>query len=134
MFAIMLPEAIAADWERIGDLLAPAIAEDDQRQPADVYRDLMSGDFVLFEVDLQGAKGVIVVEIASPCFWLIYVAGRISGPKSHWLGRVKALTLYFSVLAKANNCTEMRLEGRNWAPIFPDWERLGTRNALRKAL
>jgi hypothetical protein len=135
----MVPATIEAEWPRIGPLLAPAIAVDPARQEADVYRDLLSGDMALYDMDLQGAQGVVVVEINSDgvnskTFWILYVAGRISGPRSHWLGRVKTLTSYFVGIARAMNCTELRIEGRNWGRVFPEWERIGDPNQLRLVL
>jgi hypothetical protein len=133
----MLPAAIDADWERIGALLAPAIKQDDQRQDSDVFRDLMAGDMALFEVEASGARGVVVVEIDGPTFWITYIAGRIDGLPRRWLERVRMLMSYFAGIARAHNCTELRIEGRDWSRVFPDWERIDERpgrHELRRIL
>lgn len=129
------PAAIEADWERLGAILAPAIAHDDARQEADVRRDLMAGDMVLFDVGATNAAGLAVVEIDGPVFWIIYIAGRIGGTGRGWLERVRVLMSYFEGIARAYDCTEIKIEGRDWSRVFPSWEREGDhRHTLRKAL
>lgn len=142
-FSLLFPDEIERDWERIGRLLAPAIARDEQRQAIDVYRDLMNGDMAMIDVDLGDVKGVGVIELAPSetalnCCWVIYIAGRIDGAGRHWTGRVHTLMSYIEGIARAHDCTEMRLEGRRaWGSVFPDWERLDARpgrHELRKVL
>lgn len=136
-FELMLPIEIEHDWEQIGALLSPAIRRDEQRQAIDVYRDLMSGDMALFQVDLPMAKGIAVVEFADGVCWIVYIAGKITALPVAWRGRVRVLMSYFEGIARAHGCKEMRIEGRDWGSIFPEWERMGERpdrNELRKAL
>lgn len=125
---------IAADWQRIEGLLGPAIEHDDMRQTEDVRRDLLNGDMALFDIELHEISGVAVIEFADGICWLIYCGGRIGGHGREWLSRTRLLVQVFADLARSFGCTEMRIEGRDWHRIFPDWERVGPRNELRKAL
>ena len=134
------PDRIEADWERIGALLQPSIQHDEHRTAIDVYRDLMNGTLELFDIDIEGAKGVVVTEVGLSmanvrCLWVCHIGGRIS-PRL-WCLKVWLLMLHFEELARLDGCKEMRLEGRDWHRIFPDWERLDERpgrNELRKVL
>lgn len=137
MLRLMLPAEIERDWGWLGAVLAPAIAHDDKRQDGDVFRDLLAGDMAMFRVVSPDANGLAVVEIDGPTFWIIYIAGRVAGQPHRWRDRMRVLVSYFVGIARAHDCTELRLEGRDWSRIFPDWERLDERpgrNELRKAL
>lgn len=136
------PDRIAAEWHRIGPLLAPAIAHDDKRTVEHAFADLITGKLVAFDVEVVGAHGVVVTETAlavngQRCCWVVYIGGRISGDRRQWLGRTRMLMRYFEQLAKQDGCTEMRVEGRNWARVLTDYDALTDRpgrNELRKAL
>lgn len=136
-FDLVLPDGIRADMARYQGLLAPALKHDEAMNMGDLMRALSSGEFALYDVDLHGAKGVIVVEInqgAVNTLWVRYVSGRISGPPRVWIGRVKALQIYFEGIARQMGCTEIRVCGRDWSRILPDWEKDGPRHELRLAL
>lgn len=125
-FNLVLPSQIEADWERIGATLTPAIAYDHKRQAIDVYRDLINGDMALFDIDIENAKGIAVIEFGraddgQECCWIIYIAGKIAGKPREWVGRVRALMTYFETIARANACKQMRIEGRDWSRVFHDW-------------
>jgi len=128
MIRLMLPADIATEWERISPVLEPAVEVDETRQMSDVYRDLMSGDFALFDVEHDGDKAIVVVEISqssvnSKCLWLVYVAGHIGSyaPRA-WIGHMRNWSQWFQDIARALNCTEIRIKGRDWSKVFPDWE------------
>lgn len=61
--------------------------------------------------------------------------GRIDLPRHEWLGAVREEMHRIEGIAKAAGCNEMRLGGRNWSRILPDYEPLsGVTNGLRKVL
>jgi hypothetical protein len=133
---------IEADWPRLGVLLAPAIAQDERRTPADVYADLIARRLHCLAIDGDGVSGIVILEFATatngkPCCWVVYIAGRIAGTPRQWRRSVRHLMHHFESLAHACGATEMRVEGRNWAKILNDYEVLGDRpgrNELRKVL
>lgn len=133
-FDLMVPAGIDADWDRLKPLLQKLGKVDAGLGLEDIRRNLMDGTYALYDVDLRGAQGVILVEVVSTSLWLIGIAGRISGPRSEWLGRVRILLRYFEDMARIMNCTELRLCGRNWSRILPNWEMVGPRNEMRLVL
>lgn len=133
-FNLLLPSMIEADWDRIGGMLEPAIEYDEARQSEDVRRDLLNGDMALFDIELHEASGVVVIEFSDEVCWLLYVTGNIGGKGREWIKRVHLLMQVFEDIARRHGCTELRLEGRDWHRVFPEYERLGGRNELRKAL
>lgn len=61
--------------------------------------------------------------------------GTIDLPPRAWLREVRAEVAKFERIAKDAGCAEMRITGRNWARILPDYEPLlGLKNGLRKVL
>ena len=61
--------------------------------------------------------------------------GRIDLPRRQWLAAVREEIGKIEGIAKAAGCNEMRLGGRAWSRVLPDYEPLsGVTNGLRKAL
>lgn len=62
--------------------------------------------------------------------------GWINLPPKAWLRRVRAEIDKLERLAKAAGCAEMRVAGRDWSRVLPQYERLpgGNANLLRKRL
>ena len=61
--------------------------------------------------------------------------GRIDLPRAHWLAAVREELRRIEGIARSAGCTEMRLGGRRWSRVLPDYEPLGgVKNGLRKAL
>lgn len=61
--------------------------------------------------------------------------GRIDLPRRQWLAAVREEIGKIEGIAKAAGCNEMRLGGRRWSRVLPDYEPLsGVTNGLRKAL
>lgn len=139
----MEPDRIAAEWHRIGPLLAPAIAHDGKRDEEHAFTDLMTGTLEAFDVEIIGGRGVVVtstgltVTTNQRCCWIVYIGGSISGSRRQWLGRVRMGMRYFEHLARQDGCVEMRVEGRDWSRVLTDYEPLDDVpgiNELRKVL
>ncbi len=115
---LMLPADIAADWEDVAAILAEAVEIDPARQLADVYRDLMAGDMALIRVDAGDLCGFVVIEFDQPTCLLLYAAGSIG---NLWRGAFRPILAGLEELARRNGCTEMRIEGRDWSRLLPDY-------------
>ncbi len=134
-FNLLLPSLIRADWERISTLLAPAVERDDQRQMADVERDLLNGDMALFDIDLPSMRGLVVIEYDERACLFLYAAGKINGNWRERIGNARMLMRFFEQMAKRLGHAEMRVEGRDWSRILSDYtNRGGPRHELVKAL
>ena len=60
--------------------------------------------------------------------------GRIN-VKRHWHRLIRAHMRRLERIAKQSGCSEMRVAGRNWSRVLPDYEPLdGIENGLRKRL
>jgi hypothetical protein len=130
-FDLVLPDRIAADWERLGAILGPAVAVDGERTLDGVLEGLLDGTFALFEGREGAICGLVVVMFEEGACWLLYAVGRIEKPR---LVNARALVAGFEELARRNGCSEMRLKGRDWSRVLPDYERAGEGNELMKRL
>jgi hypothetical protein len=133
------PAEINRDWWRLGDTLAPAIAIDGKRTVGGVLDALLMGDFALFTINEDSVNLTAVIELhqidEAKCLSLIYLAGRIGLPPRSWINRMQTLaSRYLVETAKAMGCGEIRIEGRDWSSVFPDWDRLDGTHELRKRL
>lgn len=61
--------------------------------------------------------------------------GRIDLPRRQWLAAVREEIGKIEGIARSAGCNEMRLGGRAWSRVLPDYEPLGgVTNGLRKVL
>ena len=66
---------------------------------------------------------------------ILTLNGRIMLKPQAWLEAVRAEVLKLEGFARDAGCAEMRIAGRDWSRILPDYERFdGVENELRKAL
>jgi len=138
MWKLLTQPEVWLRQDELSEQLSPAIDVDGKRTVDGVMEALLCGDFALFEINMKSVNVLMVVEIGhtpenAKCLWIIYLAGRIGlGPKA-WLAGVRSHVSLLMGVAKSMNCTEMRLEGRNWSRVLPWWERLNG-NELRQML
>jgi hypothetical protein len=141
MMRLWVAKDIERDWWLLSEILAPAVRYDGKRTMGGVHDALLTGDFALFTINEISVNLVAVAELhqidAGKCLSLIYLAGHI-GPFSprQWINRMRQMmTSYAEEVAKAMNCVETRVEGRDWSRVFPDWECINPEtHELRKAL
>lgn len=131
--------AIADAWPVLGPLLAPAVAHDRNADLEAVKEKLLSGQCEAALVTVDGGQGVIVSEICqidgSKCCWASYVAGKLAVSPRQWVATMRALMGQFEDLARAAGCQEMRIGGRDWSRILPDYQRFDdVPNRMRKVL
>jgi hypothetical protein len=82
----------------------------------------------LVTLEIYDEDGVIVCGIYQ-------IEGRLNLPPKQWLRTMRAELAKIETIARNAGCAEMRLAGRNWQRILPDYEPLpGIENRLRKAL
>lgn len=65
-----------------------------------------------------------------------HLEGKLNLPPKAWLGRIRAEMRRLENIARAAGCVEMRMGGRDWSRVFPDYEPIQgpTPNLLRKVL
>ena len=95
-------------------------------RPIEIIRD---GVRVLIRIEAIEENGAVYCLIHT-------LSGRIGlGPKA-WLRAVREEITKLEQIARTAGCAEMRIEGRNWSAILPDyipWPE-GEGHALRKVL
>ena len=135
---------IAAEWHWIRPLLAKAIRHVKQPVSADallsetLYR-LRIGQYELAKVEADKARGVVVSELCTldgvDVCWLPFIAGKTGmGPKA-FVAFMRAMMGQFEDMARAAGAEEIRIGGRDWSRVFPDFERFDdVPNRLRKRL
>lgn len=103
--------------------------------------DLLSqnGGTITCNIEHQGASGVIVLDVFEDdgmlCFGITQLVATIDYPPRRWLRLVRSAVDELSAWASSAGCKEIRMCGRDWSRIFPDFEPMsGLRNGLRKAL
>jgi hypothetical protein len=126
---------IARLWPVIAETVWPAVQQDSHYTLEVLRNRLMGGLEHLFHIS-GGANCFIVLEIgADLCCWVKCLAGSVDGgPKQ------RALTIrqgmhHIENIAKAAGCTELKLCGRDWSRIFPEYTPFdGFRSGLKKDL
>lgn len=94
---------------------------------------------VTLQIEHGGAEGVMVADLYEEegimCFGITQFTGRIGTAPRRWLEVVRASVATIGDLARQSGCQEIRVAGRDWSKILPDFEPFeGPRNGLRKAL
>lgn len=97
------------------------------------------GGTMTFDIEHQGATGVIVVDVYEEdgrmCFGITQLVAKIETPPKRWLRLVRSAVAELSDWARRADCSEIRIAGRDWSRVLPDFEPFdGPRNGLRKAL
>jgi hypothetical protein len=127
---------VGEDWGRILALIGPAIAYDRNATPDEVLEWLRSGQSEAFWIEGDGVSGVAVTTTDDDSCFINYVGGRVEGGPRAFVRTVRAVVDEIESLARAAGCRYLRLGGRNWAPVFPEWEHEGAEypNRIRKVI
>lgn len=102
----------------------------------ETYDRLLTGQYEAAVVSVpDSGSGVVVTEIMGRTLWIPFMAGNSPlGPKAFTAFMRKMMAQYEDMARKAG-CNEIRICGRDWSWVFPDWERDGDMpNELRKKL
>lgn len=92
-----------------------------------------------FRIERPEGRVVVRLEVIEEPTGLICVVdkirGRIALGRHGWVAVVREEIANIEGLARAAGCIEMRLGGRDWSRVLPNYEPLvGVKNGLRKAL
>ena len=136
IFVPIARERIPSEWGRIIALISPAIEHDKNATPFDVYAWLTSGRSEAFWIGHQYAKGVGVTTTEGDVCWLNYVGGTMTSSPRQFIRAARIVVHDLADLARGQGCTELRLGGRNWSRVFPEWEHFDPQypNRIRKLL
>lgn len=122
----MGPAEVQRCWPWLSRLLEPAFAVDDRADPETVRQMLVGGEMGLATIHLPNAAGVVVLHPGTfdgrYGLWLPYMVGRIEGGPKLWLRTMRAIMDHFVARARASGCTIVRIGGRNYRRVFPDFE------------
>lgn len=82
---------------------------------------------VVFEVYEEGGEMICGLQ---------KLHGRVNLPPKAWLRGMRAEMTKLEAIARGAGCAEMRIAGRDWSRVLPDYEPLpgGKPNRLRKRL
>ena len=139
MFSRIPANDIPAEWHRIGPLVEKALQVDPDASPDTMRRRLETGRCIALDVLLPNAAALIVIETIEDdgmVCWFHCLAGAIAGGPRQRLETIRATMATFANVAKNSGYRELRLCGRNWSRVFPDFtpHPAGERFELRKAL
>jgi hypothetical protein len=92
-----------------------------------------------FRIERPYGRAVVQLEVYEEPTGLVCgihrLRGRIALPRREWIAALRQEIHSIERLAIAAGCVEMRLGGRRWSRILPDYQPLsGVTNGLRKAL
>lgn len=129
------PARIERDWPFYAEILAPALRQDAAQTLEGLHKRLAEGAEQLLQVS-GGASGLMVLEITSDLVcWVKYIGGRIEGGPKRRLQFFRDVMRNLEHVARGSGCCEIRLCGRDWSKILPDYLPCdGYPNELRKAL
>lgn len=93
--------------------------------PLKVEADDGSAELV-FEVVEEGGEMIC---------WLYHLQMTLRLPPKAWLARVRSEIEKLQNIARASGCAEMRIRGRDWSKVLPDFDFIdGVPNGLKKRL
>jgi hypothetical protein len=83
--------------------------------------------------------GVVVTELCAPdgvpCLWIPYIAGKSNAGPRGFIRAIRRIAAHYEELARQAGCSEIRIGGRDWSRVLPDFERFDDKpNRLRKRL
>lgn len=132
----MGPAEVQRCWPWLSQLLKPSV--EGGRSLEEVRTLLVGGGLGLATVHFPHAAAVMVFEPRfddPPRLWIAYLAGEIEGPPKVWLRTVRSVVRHFEEQARKAGLKEIRIGGRDWSRVFPDWLPLpAVKNGLRKVL
>jgi hypothetical protein len=137
IFVPIAKERIPFEWERIVSLIGKAIGHDRNASPLDVYAWLTSGRSEAFWVGIPvHVTGLAVTTTEGSVCWINYVGGSVKGGPRAFITACRDVVAEIENLARDVGCTELRLGGRNWSRVFPEWEHFDPNypNRIRKPL
>lgn len=69
------------------------------------------------------------------CCGILTLKGYLAEPPKAWLTTMRTMLGKIEDMARDSGCDELRIAGRNWGRIFPDYAPYdGPRNGIRKVL
>lgn len=135
---------IPRNWHWIAQLLKPAVCIEKTPAAADaelsrVERSLVAGSMGIASLHYPNCAGLVVIQPGLydgiSALWLSYIVGRLKAGPKQWLRVIRSIAAHFERMAKEAGCSEVRIGGRNWAPVLPGYERFdGQPFRLRKVL
>lgn len=139
MFRHIPAEAIPAQWDALSRLLEPAVRQDPKSTLQSVFDGLLSRRFICFEVRRKSARGALIAEIFEEdgklCCWACFIAGKVDGGPRQFLRTMREIMAGLEFHVKQAGCAEMRIGGRDWSRVFPDFSVADpATNELRKVL
>lgn len=79
----------------------------------------------LASVHLTNAAALVVMQPGIIgdiyCLTISYLTGEVKGPPKVWLRTVRRVMAHFEEKARQAGCKEIRIGGRRWQRVFPDW-------------
>jgi hypothetical protein len=97
-------------------------------------------DFPAIPVKRDEGEVLMVVQVFAEAdgtivFGIKMVLGEITARPKAWLKAVREEVAKLEAIAREAGCHEMRIAGRDWSRVLPDYEHcFGFRNGLRKRL
>lgn len=135
-------EAIDRNWPQIAATMWPAVRADPRYSMEALRKRLTTPrEGSTFGLDqllrLSGeADCFMVIEVSdSLVFWIKGLAGAIHGGPKAKVRTIRGTVAFMEQMARGAGCREVRLCGRDWSKLLPDYEPFdGLRNGLRKVL
>jgi hypothetical protein len=129
------PARIEREWPAIAEILAPAVRADPKQTLEGLHRRLGAGTDRLLHISGPGSALMVIEVTADLVCWVKYLAGHIEGGPRARVAIIRAGVDHIEAVARQAGCTEIKLCGRDWARILPDYSPFeGHRNGLRKGL
>lgn len=138
LFAKTEGSAVLRQWGTLLKWLAPAFDRLPFLDLAKMKSDIEGGTAVIFEVH-GDAAGLMAVKLDTDngdlVAWIGAAAGKINGGPKARLGLIRVAMAETEKAVRIAGCKEVRVYGRNFARILPDYEPFeGVTYGLRKVL
>ncbi len=131
------PERIPHEWGAIAQLILPSIKGNATEMQ--LFKSLITGKSQAVWLTSQRVRAAMILEVKPfdgvLCCFVGYVGGKYQcGPKA-FVRFVRGVMQTIEEKAKEIGCDEIRLGGRDWSSVLPDYASFdGMANGLRKAI
>lgn len=140
-----IPASVIPDeWGWLGPMIAKtyeycAPEADWPAMSRETFERLQSGQYEAAVVHMPHASGVVISELCVldgvKVLWLPFIAGKTTLPPRAFVRFMRKMMVLYEDMAREQGCEEIRIGGRDWSRVFPDFERFDeVPNRMRKRL
>lgn len=122
------PASVSEAWPWLGPLLEPAVNYQNEIDINELKQGLIDGTYEVVEVETGGSFGVVVTHLYEKDglrkLCISFIAGQHNGGPKRLRQILVTLMDFYKNAAADHGCDVIRIGGRNYDWLFPEFERV----------